>query len=167
MRRLTIILLTLLLLGITATAASGLKRSDQEPIPGLAAEVLASGPVTDQPGKMLLQLKVTLEPGASVPPHIHPGDLIFSLESGAIEYTTLDGDVDVTWGKAGTEEADRVIAIGETATLEAGDWLVERDSTVHTVRTVSDAPAVLLISGLVADDEPFLQLVDWPATPIP
>lgn len=73
----------------------------------------------------------------------------------------------MTWGKAGTEEADRVIAIGETATLEAGDWLVERDSTVHTVRTVSDAPAVLLISGLVADDEPFLQLVDWPATPIP
>ncbi len=168
MRRLTIFLMTIALIGgTTATLGSAQEKGTPEPegIPGLSAVMTAAGPVMDQPGLILMQMEITLEAGTFIPAHIHPGDLIFSVATGSIVYTTLDGDVDVTWGEAGSESADQVIAVGESATLDAGDFLVEQSTIIHTVENTGDEPAVLVLSGLVDPDEPFLQLVDWPATP--
>lgn len=169
MRRVTTFLMILVLLTSATTAAVDSAQEDATPqpegIPGLSATTLAAGPVFNQPGVILLQLEITLEPGTLVPAHIHPGDLIFSVESGSIVYTTIGGDVDVTWGEAGSESADNVIKVGESATLGAGDYLVEQSTIVHTVENTGDEPAVLILSGLVDPEEPFLQLVDWPATP--
>lgn len=153
---------------VLVTASVALGRADSatpEPTPSVLAETLASSPLTDLPGHVLLQLRVTLAPGAVVPDHIHPGNLVFSVESGTITYESVEESVPVMWAGPGTPTANQTLLAGEDAILGAGDWLAEQRGTIHVVRNSGDAPAVLLISAVVAADEPFLQLVEEAATP--
>jgi len=158
--------------GIVAALAAGstVVQADpatQETEPSVVAETLAQAPLAEYPGQALLQLRVTLDPGAVVPNHIHPGNLVFSVESGTISYEVLEGSVPVTWAGEGTPTADSSLTAGDGVVLEAGDWLFEPHGTLHVVRNPGDTPAVLLISAIAAADEPFLQLVEEDATPAP
>jgi hypothetical protein len=57
---------------------------------------------------------------------------------------------------AGTPTAAEEIAQGTEATRQAGERFGEPPDAVHTGRNPGDTPAVLPVSGLVAD-QPFLQ----------
>lgn len=152
-----------------ATDSTPIRAQDPPPEAeaSVIAETLAVGPLMELPGQALLQLRVTLAPGAVVPNHVHPGNLVFSVESGEITYTAVEGSVPVSWAGAATPTAETTLNPGDEVVLEAGDWLFEQRGTLHEVRNTGDTPAVLLISALVAADEPFLQLVDTGATPTP
>jgi quercetin dioxygenase-like cupin family protein len=123
----------------------------------ITLESLGSVPAADAPGKQLVLLRVTVAPDGVVPSHVHPGQIVVAVESGTLAYAVLGGEGEVLRGGAGTPTAGEAIAPGEEVVLGPGDWFVEDPAVVHTARNAGDEPAVLLISGLVAADEPFLQ----------
>jgi len=108
----------------------------------------------------LLLQRVTIGPGGVVPSHVHPGQLIVVVESGTLAYTVLGGEGESLRAGAGTPTAAEAIAPGTEVTLGPGEWFVEDPAVVHTARNAGDEPTVLLVTALVAADEPFLQPMD-------
>jgi quercetin dioxygenase-like cupin family protein len=132
----------------------------------IVVESLGSVPAPDAPGKVLVLLRVTLAPGAIVPTHVHPGQLVVAVESGAFALTPLRGQGRVLRADAGTPTAAEEVAQGTEVTFQAGDWFVEPPDSVHSARNPGDTPTVLLISGLVAADQPILMPMEM-GTPAP
>ncbi len=170
MRRL---LLAFVLLGLVVTLALLTMPSvpaAQEATPaGEAApvtlETLGSVPATDAPGMLLVSLRLTLAGGAVVPAHFHPGQLVVTVESGTLAYTILGEGQSMRAG-AGTPTAAEAIAPDTEATFGPGEWFVYEAGTVHMDRNPGTEPAVVLVTGLVAADQPFLIPVDMDmATP--
>ncbi len=170
MRRL---LLAFVLLGLVVTlglltmpsvpaAQEGTPSGEVAPV---TLETLGSVPATDAPGMLLVSLRLTLAPGAVVPAHYHPGQLVVTVESGTLGYTILGEGQSMRAG-AGTPTAAEVIAPDTEATFGPGEWFVYEAGTVHMDRNPGNDPAVVLITGLVAADQPFLIPVDMAmATP--
>ena len=170
MRRL---LLTFVLLGLVVTlglltmpsvpaAQEGTPAGEAAPV---TLETLGSVPATDAPGMLLVSLRLTLGAGAVVPAHFHPGQLVVTVESGTLGYTIL-GEGQSLRAAAGTPTAAEVIAPDTEATFGPGEWFVYEAGTVHMDRNPGNEPAVVLITGLVAADQPFLIPVDMDmATP--
>jgi quercetin dioxygenase-like cupin family protein len=159
-----VVLLGLLAAGrsLTATAQDATPSGEAAPV---TLEMLGSAPAADAPGMNLVLARVTLAPGAVVPAHRHPGQLVVTVESGTLAYTILDEGRSLRAG-AGTPTAAEVIEPGAEATLGPGEWFVYEANVVHMDRNPGDEPAVVLITGLVAADQPFLIPVDMDmATP--
>ena len=157
-----------LVVGVALLSVQGVPAAQEATPPGEAAavtlELLGSVPTTDVPGKQLVLYRATLGPGAAVPSHVHPGQLVITIESGTIAYTPLGGEG--KWAGAGTPTAAEVIAPGTEVMLGPGDWFIEDPAVEHAARNAEDEPVVLLIAGLVAADQPFLQPMDMAvATP--
>lgn len=123
----------------------------------ITVETLGSTPSMDAPGMSLLLLRFTIAPGGVVPTHVHPGQLIVTVESGMLAYTVLSGEGEVVRAGSGTPTATEVIAPGTEVMLGPGEWFIEHPAAVHTAHNPGDEPTVLLVTGLVATDEPFLQ----------
>ena len=141
---------------LTARAVPAAQEATPAGGAAIIAEPLGSVPSTDAPGKVLVLQRVTLAPGAVVPPHVHPGQLVVTVESGTFAVTPLSGQGRVLRAGAGTPTAAEEIAQGTEVTLRAGEWFVEPPDSVHSARNPGDTPAVLLIAGLVAADQPIL-----------
>ena len=170
MRRivLTFVLLSSVV-GLGLLTGPGEPAAQEATPPGAAApvtlEMLASAPATDAPGMLQVLARVTLAPGAVVPAHVHPGQLLVTVESGTLAYTILGEGQSMRAG-AGTPTAAEVIAPDTEATFGPGEWFVYEAGTVHMDRNPGNEPAVVLITGLVAADQPFLIPVDMDmATP--
>jgi quercetin dioxygenase-like cupin family protein len=146
-----VILLALaaLVLGRVAPAAAA------DPI---TIENLGSGMPSDAPGKAILLLRVTLQPGAAFPAHVHPGALVIAVQSGDFAFTVIDGEADATRNVAsGTPEPTERLAAGQEVVFHQGDEIFEQAGVVHTARNAGDTPAVVLVAGLVDPTQPFLQ----------
>jgi quercetin dioxygenase-like cupin family protein len=109
---------------------------------------------------LLVLLRATLAPGAGLPAHIHPGQLVIYVESGTAGYAILSEEGQSGRGRVGTPVASEVITPGTEVLLGPGEWIIEEPGIVHTARNAGDEPLVLLLSGLVAADEPIVQLVE-------
>jgi quercetin dioxygenase-like cupin family protein len=168
MMHLTLMTLVLLsLIGGGLRAAPGVPAQDATPAveeAALTIEPLGSAPAADAPGMTLLLLRATIAPGAGLPPHVHPGQLIVAVESGTAAYTIVSEQGAAGRGRAGTPTATEVILPGTEVLLEPGEWIIEEPGVVHAAHNPGDEPLVLLVSGLVASDEPFLQPIEM-ATP--
>lgn len=57
--------------------------------PGFTSRPTLVAPISGVEGKELVLIAVTLEPGASSPPHNHPGDCYGSIIEGTIELRVL------------------------------------------------------------------------------
>ena len=57
--------------------------------PGFTSKPILVAPISGVEAKELVLIAVTLEPGASSPPHTHPGDCFGSITEGAIELRVL------------------------------------------------------------------------------
>src|SRR5829696_3732451 len=167
------ILLTFVLLssvvGLGLLTGQGVPAAQEATPAGEAApatlEMLASTPAADAPGMLQVLARATLAPGAVVPAHVHPGQLLVTVESGTLGYTIL-GDGQSLRAGAGTPTAAEVIAPDSEATFGPGEWFVYEAGTVHMDRNPGNEPAVVLVTGLVAADQPFLIPVDMDmATP--
>jgi len=133
---------------------------DATPVGGdvpITLETLGSVPAIDGPGQQLVLFRITLAPGGVVPSHVHPGQIIVVVESGTLAYTVLGGEGKTVRAGAGTPTAAEGFPPGTEVTLGPGEWFVEDPTVVHTARNAGEEPTVLLVSGLVAADEPFLQ----------
>lgn len=130
----------------------------QEPI---VIEPLAAGMPSDAPGKQILLLRVTLQPGAEFPAHIHPGALVISVQEGDFTFVVISGEAQATRAATnGTPEPTEILATGEEAVFHAGDAIFEQAGVVHTAKNNGSTPVVVLVAGLVDPTQPFLQPVE-------
>ena len=169
MRRVSLVLFVAMLFGVLAIRGTHVAAQDATPAEEagpITVETLGSAPSIDVPGMMQLLLRFTIAPGGVVPPHVHPGQLIVVVESGTLALTVLGGEGEVLRGGVGTPTASEVVAPGTETMFGPGEWWVEDPTAVHTAVNTGDVPAVVLVSGLVTADEPFLQPMEMAmATP--
>ena len=163
-RRLLAVVPVGFVVGVALLTVQGVHAAQDATPAGEAApitlESLDSAPSPDAPGMQLVLLRATIAPGAVAPPHVHPGQLIVAVESGLVAYTILDEEGESGRGRFGTPTAAEVIPPGTEVMLGPGEWIIEEPGIVHTFRNPGDEPLVLLVSALIAADEPFLQPID-------
>ena len=143
----------------------------QEATPAAGAvvlELLGHGLPNAAPGFDLSLYRVTLEPGAVVPPHTHPGAAVVYVESGTFAFTPLEGEA---WlmpaGTAATPEAQgEALTLGTEITVNAGDSLFFPDEHGDSGRNAGDDTLVLWIANLHTEGEPMLTMMDM-GTPTP
>ena len=164
--------LALLLLAVGGSASHRAGQGGSPPatpassLPGVTAEVLVRATPDAAPSEELALGRVTVEPGASIPPHEHPGTQIATILSGELTYTVLTGTVGVTrfqMGSPAPSAAEGAIRAGETTLLRPGDSVVERPGALHTARNDGDEPVVILLATLFRAGEPRTLF----ATPVP
>ncbi len=129
--------------------------------PGAVRTALAlSEQVQGAPGRTMVLSKVVVEPGASLALHHHLGTQISRVAAGTLTYTVRKGSAVV---RSGDAEADprlvRRIKAGQTARIQAGQWLVEQPSDIHEAANRGDVPVVIYLSTLLERGAP-------PSTPV-
>lgn len=118
-------------------------------------EVLASGHPDDAAGKVLALVRYTIPAGAKLPPHIHPGMQVVTVESGTLTYTVVEGRALIQRAN-GQEET---LAAGQTTRLMAGDALTEPGGMVHFGENQTADRVVLLSASLLDTQKPAAILV--------
>jgi quercetin dioxygenase-like cupin family protein len=154
---------TAIVLMLSVGAFAGVRAQDGTPTtkPLITSVTLGTGMPSDAPGKAILLLRVTIQPGGAFPPHIHPGALVIAVESGDFTFSVLDGEADLTRAVAsGTPEPTAKLTTGQDVVAHAGDEIFEQAGVVHTARNAGNTPVVVLVAGLVDPTQPFLQPMD-------
>src|SRR5919112_1493800 len=141
MRRFLIILLPVLALSAAVPGESVRARQEQA-IPGVAIEELGRSPVGEERGNELVLLRVTIEPGANIPPSDGSAAVVVVIDEGRAG-VTLEG---------GAGEAN--------LTLAGGNGTVPLNSGVETILAPGDAVSSVKGTGLAlrnaGDDEAML-----------
>jgi quercetin dioxygenase-like cupin family protein len=114
---------------LTSGAQAQSTAATTTPPPGFASKQVLVAPITGVEGKQVVLVSVSLEPGASSPPHMHPGDCYGSVLEGVIELR-VQGQ--------------------ETRRFAAGESYSTFASVPHQTTNVGDRPARLL-NALVVD----------------
>lgn len=113
---------------LAQTQSSG-PASTATPPPGFASRQVLVSPITGVDGKQVVLVSVSLAPGASSPPHMHPGDCYGSVLEGTIELR-LQGQ--------------------EPRRYSAGESYATLGSVPHQFTNVGGGP-VRLLNALVVD----------------
>jgi mannose-6-phosphate isomerase-like protein (cupin superfamily) len=137
-----------------------------EPPPSVR-EVLVAGLPEAAPGQELSLVRTTIQPGVTLPMHIHPGMQIAWIESGELHYFIVEGgEVPITraWMEGSPEPAE-MLGPGEETILYPGDAVVEVEDVVHYGENRGDVPVVLWSATLLAAGAPIAEVVEVEATP--
>lgn len=97
------------------------------------------------PGRTLLLARRTFAPGADSGAHPAPGPTVLFVESGAVEFSVVQGGALVTRSGSTAEE---LLAAGAKTTLKAGDAVTYDEGVIHEVIDSGTGPAVTLESRL-------------------
>lgn len=128
----------------------------------ISSEIFAAAQPVAVANPELALGRVTIMPGAAIPPHIHPGTQIGVVVQGELTYTVFSGEVG--WRHASAPDAPpTVIAPGETVTVLVGDAVIEPPGAVHQGRNDGAVPVVIYLSTLFPAGEPRSTIVE--ATP--
>jgi quercetin dioxygenase-like cupin family protein len=110
---------------------------------------------TGAAGETLELSRVVVPPGAKLPLHYHPGTQVAFIDKGVLTYTVDRGTVTVMRGSPGEHPSVvRRIAPGQTATIRAGDWIVEHRSDIHRAENRGEDKVVVLLSTLLRNGAP-------------
>ena len=131
-------------------------------IQSVTVEMLGSGMPNNAPGLSLELQRVTLQPGAAVPNHVHPGAYVITVQSGQFGFTVVKGEVQFT--KAGST-TPQTISAGTDVIGQAGDTFFEQGGVVHSARNVGSTPTVVLAAALLDPNMPFLMPTNDQGTP--
>ena len=107
-----------------------------------------------------------MEPGASIPAQSHPGDMVLYVESGTFgtAFTSSAGEI-TRAPTGGTPAPPEQAAAGSEAILNPGDSVAYGADAAHTMRNAGDKPLVLLVSALLAADQPGFLFGEGTPTP--
>lgn len=119
-------------------------------IPGLESRIYAAASPAPVADAELALGRVTVDPGATIPPHEHPGTQIADILSGELTYTVLTGQVAIV----GADGAELTINAGETLRLRPGDAVVEQPGALHTARNEGNEPVVIVLATLFPAGSP-------------
>lgn len=159
MRRSTVIIVRLFLMMAMLSLTPLMARAQDatppaDPFAGVTIETLGSGVPPAAPGMVVVLLRITMAPGALIPRHVHPGQVILYVESGTFGTTFGDGDAVITRAvTTGTPVAEAVQTNVEI-TMLPGDSVSYSKVTTHIMHNTGDKPLVLLVSALLAADQP-------------
>jgi quercetin dioxygenase-like cupin family protein len=128
----------------------------------VTVEMLGSGMPNNAPGLSLELQRVTLQPGAAVPNHVHPGAYVITVQSGQFGFTVVKGEVQFT--KAGST-TPQTISAGTDVIGQAGDTFFEQGGVVHSARNAGSTPTVVLAAALLDPRMPFLMPTNDQGTP--
>ena len=144
--------LVALMLGLVATVALA---QESDPMAGTTVEALGSFMPGAASDKALVLLRITMEPGAAIPFHQHPGAVVVTVASGTFgtEFDRGQGTVTRVDGTAET------VAAGGSATMQAGDSLAY-EGAVHTMVNEGSDQVVLLVSALLDPNQPGFMFMD-------
>lgn len=135
------VLTTLASLLLVAASASA-QQATTPSTPSVTSKTIAVSPVTGDDKKELVVLAITLQPGATVAMHTHPGDCVGSIVEGAVEL---------------------LVEGREPTTVPAGEGYSNLRGTVHGFRNVGSTQAKLVNSFVVEKGMPRVQPVAAPA----
>jgi quercetin dioxygenase-like cupin family protein len=126
------------------------------PIPSQSIEYFVAIPSAQTPGQTVYLVRFTLQPGAEIEAHSHPGTTILAVEQGALGYTLLEGTAHVirSAGTAETAKTESVSVPGTDVILEAGDTIYYEADVIHTAWNASDAPAHVLATHILENGQP-------------
>jgi quercetin dioxygenase-like cupin family protein len=123
--------------------------------PGVTAEVFAAAPSARAEGQTVYLARFTLQPGAEVFPHTHPGTEVLGVDSGTLGWTLVKGTAHVVRGAGvGATEVEDVTKPGTEVMLNPGDAIYYEDDVVHTARGASDKPTVVLGTLVLSSGQP-------------
>ena len=124
-----------------------------DPMQGVTTESLGSMRDPSDPSRTLMLLRVTLQPGVSIPVHASVGEMVLLVESGRLG-TTFEGGHGIVARAAhhGNPPLTVSLAGGQRSILEAGDSLAYDGRVVHTLTNAGEQPLVLIASALLAND---------------
>src|SRR5918998_3158399 len=139
---------------------------------GVTTEVLGRVPSDLASGQALALLRITFAPGGSVAPHTHPGETVFHLAAGTLQFTLHEGEAQLVRAvngapAAATPTAGEAIAVGEEITLNAGDTIYYDAAVLQSERNDGDEDAVVIVANLRGVDEPARQFHDGMAASTP
>jgi mannose-6-phosphate isomerase-like protein (cupin superfamily) len=118
-------------------------------------QLLGTGQPATAPGLELTLRRITIAPGGSIPPHSHPGALVFFVESGVSTYTLLGGSLHLTRAVAdGTPAPAEAVPIGTEVLLQPGDSVFVENPQDDAFND-GEEDLVLLMAGLTRQGEPF------------
>lgn len=138
-----------------------------DPFAGVTLEPLGSIAPSVAADHGLSFIRITMEPGAIIPAHQHPGAVVLFIEEGTFGSTFSGGEGEITRvGQPGTPGPVETVAAGDALTMQPGDVLTY-EGAVHTMENPGDEPLVLLATVLLAADQPaFIFAMDM-GTPTP
>lgn len=123
---------------------------------GVNGEVLASGFPTAVPDMELVLRRTIIAPGGGLPPHSHPGPLLFVVDAGTWGFTPLAGsNLQLTRAAGeGSPTPAEEPSLGVELILTAGDALFIEDPQ-DEMRNAGEDDVVLLIATLTPVGEDF------------
>ena len=138
---------------------------------GVTTEILGRQPSAVAPGQALALMRITFAPGGSVPAHTHPGDTVYHLASGTLQFTLLEGEAQFVRAvngtpAAATPAAAESVPVGTEITLNAGDTVYYSTSALQSERNDGDVDAVVLVANLRGVDEPARLFHEGMASPV-
>lgn len=122
-----------------------------------AVTVTSMGPVQPEnaPGQALYLVRYAIAPGTKLPLHHHEGTQIGLVLSGVLTYRVVSGEVPVFRTEAGGKaELLRTVHAGETARINAGEWVVEEPEDHHWGANDGTEPVLIITSALLRDGAP-------------
>lgn len=154
--RAVLLIVVALLLGAAAGAyATTALRAAAEPV--VRTALAEAHDPAGAPGRTLGLSRVTVDPGAQLALHRHPGVQIATIARGTLSYWVLRGSVTVRRGDPDSAAGARVvrtIAAGQKGKVRTGDWIVEQPGTIHRAANEGSVQIEILISSLFKDGEP-------------
>jgi hypothetical protein len=119
-----------------------------------SVQVLGATPINDG-AETLISARIIFAPGGSVSAHTHPGNVIFTVESGSLGFTHLgDGEMSVTRAAtAGGEAVVEPLPHGEEVAFNPGDTFIET-GMVHSAKNLADGTTTVLASGVITAGQP-------------
>jgi quercetin dioxygenase-like cupin family protein len=116
---------------------------------GTTVEALGSFAPSAASDKALVLLRITMEPGASIPFHQHPGAVVVTVASGTFGTEFQEGEGTLTRAD-GTSET---VSAGASATMQAGDSLAY-EGALHTMANEGDETLILVVAALLDPNQP-------------
>ena len=99
------------------------------------------------PGRTLTLIRYTIDPGAQLAPHVHPGIQMAFIDAGALTYTVESGTATVK--RAGGQPEP--VTGPTTITLNRGDSVIEMGDMVHFGANKGDEPLIITATLLTED----------------
>ena len=123
---------------------------------GVAGEILGAGVPTAVPDMELVLRRTIITPGGGLPPHSHPGPLLFVVDSGTWGFTPLAGsNIQLTRAAGdGSPTPAEEPPLGVELILTAGDALFIEDPQ-DQMRNAGEDDVVLLIATLTPVGQDF------------
>ena len=153
---LSVIVLSLSLLGVAARAQEASPGAEEEGIelpPGVGLAILAQVAPYDLPDEpvALVAVRLTMEAGATIPPHPHPGGEFGVVEAGSVTVGTVEGPaVLVSRAGAAAGATPEAAGPGQELTANAGDAVIVPSGNVSDTRAGDEGATILIFEFAAA-----------------